>query len=248
MEIIDINCMVGPWGPMDTRFRDLAGLTGWLDRYHIGRCVAYTSTALWCPQEGNRLCAEIAAASAGRVSSAYVADPALDTSAGKPVHLFHEALVSQRPAAVRLYPVTNGYILDEFYSGALLEVLDALAMPVLLDETEVPLAGLPQLARRYPRIPFVLLRRGFRESRSFAPLLGQLDNIYLDTSMMVDCCLLEKLVADFGSERLLFGSGLPFYEPSGALGLIIYARIGQNERKNILAGNWLRLQEAIAWS
>ena len=56
---------------------------------------------------------------------------------------------------------------------------------------------------------------------------------------------LHEITDRFGSRNLLFGSGLPTYEPSGALGLLYYSSVTQEDRENIAFRNWERLEGGI---
>ncbi len=58
---------------------------------------------------------------------------------------------------------------------------------------------------------------------------------------------IERLVAEFGSERLLFGSGLPHCSPGGLIGYIYCANIADEDKQNILSGNVERLLREVTW-
>ena len=101
------------------------------------------------------------------------------------------------------------------------------------------------MAQAFPHVPMILLRYGLNESRTINPLLKYTDNVYFDMSTMLDCGQLEEITEKFGSERLLFGSGLPSFVPSGALGLLTYAGIREEDRENIAHNNFERLEGGI---
>ena len=50
---------------------------------------------------------------------------------------------------------------------------------------------------------------------------------------------MEEIAGRFGHERLLFGTGMPVYDPGGPLGLLMGAQISQDQRAD-MAGNSLR--------
>ncbi len=157
-------------------------------------------------------------------------------------------LRAERPAAVRLYPRTEGYILDAFYAGELLEVINELGLPVLLNPDQYPAYdGLPALAASFPNIRFVMLRQAINQTRYTRPLLNKLENVFFDVSIMMDTCFIEEAVSKYGSGRFLFGSAMPQYLPAGALGLILYSRISDDDKAAIFSGNWRSVQEGIRW-
>lgn len=248
MTIIDINCMVGFWPNQRLRFHDTAGLLAAMAEYRISRCVAYHSYAHNDLRQGNGQMRAIAEGSGGKIKACYVLRSNLDSSELPDGPGLLAALRSERPVAVKLFPNTHRYVADEFYCGELFEVLNELRMPVMFDPEQRPAyEKLPGLAKAYPGIRFILLRQNLNESRYTLPLLRKTQNVFFDTSTMVDAGLIDEIVNRYGSERLLFGSAMPFFVPAGALGMIFYARIADRDKENILSGNWMRLEGSIAW-
>lgn len=241
MKIADINCMLGIWPTKLTCFPTVGELYKTMDSYHIGNCVAYHSAAVWNTMPGNMRIKKIAEDSSGRITPCYVLAPNLGSSEIPEAGALLSAIRSEKPAAIRLFPKTRHFSLDPFYSGDLLDVLNAAGLPVLLDRDEVNFETLPETALAFPKIKFVLLRRGFCDSRYVIPLIRKLENIYFDCGAMLDTGLIEEIVSKYGSGRLLFGSGLPFYSPAGALSLVLYARIRDQDKENILYENWNRI-------
>lgn len=241
MKITDISCMLGSWPTRLRYFRNASELYSELDSYRITDCVAYHSMAMWNTMPGNACMRKVAGNSSGRIMPCYVLNPNLGSSEMPEGDLLLQKLKTEKPAAVKLFPQTKGYSLGPFYSGELLEVLDASGLPVLLDSNEVVFDRLPDVANSYPNIKFVILRHGFNDSRYLVPLIKKLKNVYFDTSIMIDTCLIEEIVRKFGSEKLLFSSGMPFYVPAGALSMVLYARIKDSDKENILSGNWARI-------
>lgn len=68
------------------------------------------------------------------------------------------------------------------------------------------------------------------------------DNIYLD---LCDTGrfngVIEKMVNGIGSERVLFGTDLPWYDPMYIAGCVLYSRISEKDKENILYSNAARL-------
>jgi len=240
MRIIDIAATLGAKPTRRRCFREPNELLSFMNSYGLTDAVAWHTLAGGDPVAGNRLMDEIATANP-RIRAAHFVDA---PDCAEPIE---RRLKAQRPAAVRLLPNAQNLILDPFYCGELFEVLDALHMPVILPQDEFNYRDLPTLLGTFKRVKLILLRQGFRSSRMIFPLMEKAENVYFDTSNMVDTGLLDQLVARFGADRLLFASGLPEYEPSGALGLVAYARISDGDKQKIFADNWLRVEGEIAW-
>ncbi|MDD3926618.1 MAG: amidohydrolase family protein [bacterium] len=247
-KITDVNCSLGYPVGVRPRFHDLNGLLQAMDTYRISESVAFHTEALRDAIMGNRLAREAAGESVGRVSSCYVLRSDLGGSEIPAQEELLAQLRAERPAAVRLYPRADGYILDAFYAGELLEVLNELGLPVLLDPDQYPpYESLPALAASFPNIKFVLLRQRINQTRYTRPLVSKLENVFFDISIMIDTCFIEEAISKYGSGRFLFGSAMPQYLPAGALGLILYSRISDDDKAAILSGNWRSVQEGIRW-
>ena len=248
MRIIDINTAIG--GPTKSdRFRDAEGLLRWMDDYRIEQALAYHAEFLRSPWFGNEEILRIAGESNGRIKPCIGLNPSLMAECMPGSGSLIERLKVNRPSAVRIFPTNNDYPFDPFYARDMLEVLNSAQLPVIVDaQYDRPFfTALADVAAAYPQTPLILLRWGLNHSRTINPLLKYSKNVYFDMSMMVDVYQIEEIVANYGSERLLFGSGLPYYEPSGPLALLIYADISARDRENIAHANFERLEAEIRY-
>jgi predicted TIM-barrel fold metal-dependent hydrolase len=248
MKIIDINVMLGPC-QFPTRFTSAPGLLAYLDDYRITSAVVSHTAAPMTPWRYNDEMTQIAAASGGRIAACHVLDPMLAEKSEPGEGTLEERLRANRPAAVRLLPISQNYPLNAFFCDEILSVLNAMRLPLLLSAEETPsMADLPLLAYDFPDLPIVLLRHYFDASRSITPLLTKLNNVYIDTNITIDTGYIDELVNErCGSGKLLFGSGLPTHVPAGGLSMLLYAKIEDHDKEAILHGNWERLQADIRY-
>jgi predicted TIM-barrel fold metal-dependent hydrolase len=137
--------------------------------------------------------------------------------------------------AVRLCPRLHRFSLAETWSGNLLSTLDEAGYPVLLAANEVGYEELHGVLRAHPGLSVVLLRPWYRDARWLYPLLEKFDRLYVEISLYQPFRGLEELALRFGPERLLFGSGLPDFDPCATVSAVRWAD---------LPWDWL---EAIAW-
>jgi hypothetical protein len=56
---------------------------------------------------------------------------------------------------------------------------------------------------------------------------------------------IEKLVEGIGSERVLYGTDLPWFDPMYPTGCVAHAAIGEEDKRNILYRNAMRLFSAV---
>lgn len=53
--------------------------------------------------------------------------------------------------------------------------------------------------------------------------------------------IVEYFVEEVGSERILFGTDLPWFDPAYGIGCVVSARITDRDRYSILCGNARRI-------
>lgn len=61
--------------------------------------------------------------------------------------------------------------------------------------------------------------------------------VFFDVAYQSDPAMTERLVAEVGSHRVVFGTDQPFYDPTATLQSVLAARITDEDRNNILSGN-----------
>jgi predicted TIM-barrel fold metal-dependent hydrolase len=95
-----------------------------------------------------------------------------------------------------------------------------------------------QIAERYPRLKFLLGHSCHDEWDAATALARDFPNVYLElTAVFDDRGIIEKFVREAGSERMLFGTDLPWFDPHHAVGVLLSADIGDDDRHNICHRN-----------
>jgi predicted TIM-barrel fold metal-dependent hydrolase len=103
-----------------------------------------------------------------------------------------------------------------------------------------------EIARQFSHARIVLghsgvTRKGYEESIQVARKHG---NLYLDTTgSQSHNGILEHCDAKVGSDRILFGSDLPFLEAAMGIGRVVFARLSDSRKEAILGQNFRRLVE-----
>ena len=94
------------------------------------------------------------------------------------------------------------------------------------------------MAERYPRVKLLLGHSCHGDWDGAVGLARDFPNIYLElTALFDDRGILEKFVGEVGSERLLFGTDLPWFDPHQAIGALLSADINDEDRHNICHRN-----------
>ena len=99
-----------------------------------------------------------------------------------------------------------------------------------------------KLAARWPEVPIVMTNGGQINISG----LGQADvvlalkkapNLYFDTAGIYRQDFIEEVAEEFGGERVLFGSGAPYFDQQYELMRIRVAKVSQNNRQAMIYGN-----------
>lgn len=238
-KIIDVNLTIGGWDHAG-KMIDLPYLLALMEDYRIDAGVCYHQHAIMDPKSGNSKMAELAQISNGKLQVCAVLDPILGADNLPGEGTLQQRLAAFRPACVRVFPCVVRLPFHDFYWQPILEAVDALKLPLIVDY-DYPdefFCHFPDISARYRHIKFVLLRQGCCQGRRILPLLQKRDNVYFTIERMLDNLQLEEIEEKCGCDRLLFGSGFPERPHSGALGLVMYANIAEDNREKILHRNW----------
>jgi uncharacterized protein len=94
------------------------------------------------------------------------------------------------------------------------------------------------LAARHPDVHFLLGHSCHGEWDEAVALARDFPNLSLElTAIFDDRGVLEKFAAEAGSERMLFGTDLPWFDPHQAVGALLSAHLSDQEIHNICHRN-----------
>jgi predicted TIM-barrel fold metal-dependent hydrolase len=98
------------------------------------------------------------------------------------------------------------------------------------------------MAERYPRVKLLMAHSCHGEWDQAVQLARDFPNVFLElTAVFDDRGMLEKFVREVGSDRMLFGTDLPWFDPHHAVGALLSADISDQDRHNICHRNAERL-------
>lgn len=246
--IIDCHAYIGRWPywPVpDSSAEEIASLAA---RAGIGRAVVTSTRGLFVSwPDGNREAQAAAEAHRDRLVAFAVAGPPELSHRLEAHHLPLDASVR----GVRLFPQFHTYhLLYEPFVDALCEQAASLEIPVQLPLRVLMNWGMPMLdpgwiaaiVGRHPKTPWILTGLNyFHELRIGLALMRRHASVHLETSCIQGFEAIRKIVEQVGSDRLLFGSGLPFQNAAAGLAKLTHARISDAAREAVLGGNARRL-------
>lgn len=248
MQMVDINCMIGEWAFKDLYIKTTAELTHEMERLNIGKAMVYSSDSwLYSPIDGNlKIVREVA--NYPSLIPVIVLTPLIRQEFGGIQRVF-DFMENNNVGAIRLFPFDQNFTLHLWNVNELFDALNTKKVPVfiecqgLLGSIESHFQEIYELGVAFPDTPIVLLNTGYRLLRILYELVRQCNNIYIDTSTFITFKGIEEMVMNFGSERILFGSRMPFMEAGVSIGRILYSDIEDMHKENIFYKNVLRILE-----
>lgn len=165
------------------------------------------------------------------------------------VDSFRRAVESLGLRALYLNPWEETFRADLGRLDPLMKVAKAHKLPVVV-ATGFPWLSealqVSKLASRWPDVPLVMTNGGQINisglGQANATLaLGKNPNLYIDTAGIYRQDFIEETVEAFGGERLLFGSGAPYFDQRYEIRRVLVAKVSETDRQAMQSGNAKRL-------
>lgn len=105
-------------------------------------------------------------------------------------------------------------------------------------------AEMEEIAAQYPELFFLLAHSGmsYETARKYIPLAKKFANVFCEiTYTAVTNGIIEFLVREIGSEKVIYGSDAAMRDPFPQFGWVAYADISENDKRNILGRNMRKI-------
>ena len=156
-----------------------------------------------------------------------------------------EMLGAMEAADVRAVRLVRGnYSLHEAVMGDTFIALEEAQILTLLSmgwAGEDPFAFFHELLDRHPRLPVLLTDHVWSQQRHVHRLMQLHENLHIEFSAYQINRGIESYAAEFGDERLVFGTGGTEKSPGAARTYIDYAQLSAESKERIAGGNLRRL-------
>jgi hypothetical protein len=151
----------------------------------------------------------------------------------------------------KVHPSEHGVPLTDPRYSPLFDYANAHRLPVLSHTWGGSSVDSPELvsevASRHPDMPFLMGHSGFGAWDASVRVAHECPNVYLELCAAYSVRgVIEKFVREIGSERVLYGTDLPWFDPAYVIGTVVWAEITDDDRRNILYRNAARLFPAVA--
>ncbi len=237
----DANVFIGkhhnPFGPMPFTTSQLSGFVG---HYGYTDALVYHSAAVsYDAAYGNQILIE-ESAGARFLHRIWVSLPefTVDTKAAEQ---FVATAQDYSVKAIKVFPRTHNFAIQNRCLDPLLAVLGEKGLPLLVDQEEISWEEVNYILKSFPGLHFVLTNVGYRLGRYVYPLLDRYAHFHLEISRFQVHRGLEEMCRLFGSNQLMFGSGLPVFSPEPSMMMILSAEIHVEDKRNIAGKNLRRL-------
>ena len=236
--VVDANVVLGHWHDQLSPAADAPALLATLDRHGVERAVvhnvyAQTKSAV----EGNALLCEAIAGQEARLIPQCVVSPT-DASLAQLRELHGRGLLR----SVRLHDLSKqGVPFADWVYGDALAWLQEQGIALCVPLPEVDVAQLATTLQGYPELRVVLAGVHYQHVLLVRPLMRLLPQLHLELSRYETLGDVEALCAEFGAERLLYGSWYPRYEMGPILYYLHHTTLTETELAAVCAGNAARL-------
>lgn len=157
-----------------------------------------------------------------------------------------DRLIKTNAPAVRIRPDVDKWEILSLISDNLFNVMADRKMPLMVSPVTAPLREIAKLAVRFPKMPIITHNVGYNSMRTLMPLLSAFKNTYLSIGSNFSIHFgIEHLVKHVGVNKLIFGTNSPATEMMSAITQLTYAKISDEEKQFIGAGNIEALIEDI---
>ncbi len=238
--IYDMHGHMGTWGAIYFPRGEVEQMIGTMDECGVKMLTFSHHHALMSPDMGNRPSIEAARRFPDRLRAYCVINPNYPEMAAADLASFEQ----YRDVFVGFKFLSDYHrvpITDAGYRPAL-EYADQHKLLTLMHtwggSPYDGAAAVRTLAERYHHVRFLLGHSCHDDWDAAVALARDFPNIYLELTAIFDNRgALEKFAAEAGSERMLFGTDLPWFDPHQAVGALFSAHLSDEEIHNICHRN-----------
>ncbi len=227
-----------------------------MNRYGIAEALVLDSLARENhPEDGNRRILD-STASYPRLYPAWSAMPAAGNDEQENPELFLQKMRKHNVAALFLFPRQYRFSLSDWCADSFLEPMAEARVPIFVCHDEIGPGGamgdttdwnaVVALCRRWPRLPVIVteyrIRRG---QRMLYRAMDSCPNLHVELSGYWLHRGIEYITANWGAERLIFGSNWPTFGPHMTIATLMTAEISDADKAKIAGDN---LRKLISWN
>lgn len=248
----DCDVMIGTSQiPIPDEAPDASALLKQMDRYGIDKALIYYRDGLNGRGAGE-------AAKSDRLELCWVLSLVLS---GPKDHLEDQVdrMMESGAKAARFLtsdgPSDPPLIIKPFLLGKLFEKLQQHRAPLLIEGAPLyrqegmaryGLEDIDAICSEFPDVPIILLRTHRSLETQLVLMMRKHRNIYYSHTLTTLYGQLEQSVEKMGVDRVLYGSQMPYADPSLPIGMLNYADLTPDQKSRIAGGNLQTLLDRVS--
>ena len=238
--IYDMHGHMGPFHSIYFPRPEAADMLRTMDECGVRWLVFSHHAALNSPEPGNRLAVKAVRQHPDRLRAYCVINPNYPALAEAELDAFDA--YRDVYVGLKFHPSTHRVSLSDDRYRPALEFADRHGLLLLTHTWEAnPFCGpeaVRHVAERYTRLKLLLGHSLHADWNAAVRISREFPHVYLElTAVFDDRGPIEMFVGEVGSERLLFGTDLPWFDPHQAIGALLSAEVSDEDRHNICHRN-----------
>lgn len=239
-KFFDATCSIGTYASQELEFHTVQELVSNMDCFGIESAVVHHNMAVYHDAAlGNYKLLKEVKPFRERLFPSWVYEPEL--SWGGNLNKFINEMQLNGIKAVRIYPTAHKFQITRWNVGDVFDAFDDARLLVYADPWDIDFSMLQSACETYCNIKFILTNPSYYFQRMLYPLLNMYPNLYVELSTYLVFGGIDELIGKFGADRILFGTGMPFHDPGGAIAATAYANASDEQKNQIAYGNLGRL-------
>ena len=233
MSIIDAHAHVGQFGGWASVANGPSDLVKTMDEYDIRQ-------AIICPTGFDTN--DEAAAAAAKYPDRFIPLAWVHPMNGG-AEAAHHYIGKRGFKGIKLHPLFNAYSADDPAVDPVMEEARRLDVPVFIHSGHVPFATpwqIALLAERHPDVRVVMIHMGHGHGiyvQAAIDMACRYDNIWLEMSGMPMPSKIKEAYDRVGSDRLFFGTDLPFHAPQVEIDKVRYSGLSEAAQEDVFYNN-----------
>ena len=107
------------------------------------------------------------------------------------------------------------------------------------------LEDIDAICTEFPDLPIILLRTHRSLQTQLVLMMRKHKNLYFTHALNTLYGQLERVVEMMGVDRVLFGSQMPYWDPSLPMGMLNYAELTPEQKRRIAGANLRQLLDRV---
>lgn len=242
LNFFDCNCRIGI---NNEHMPDAAELLSEMDHYGIDRALVFHNAVHLGAEVTNRdLAGMLEADTEKRLTGVWCILPDSCDELGNIDDFFND-MTKNRIKALTLDPFNHRYLPRRIVIGKIMDAAKERKIPIMLNAFATPghWNDMYDFMAEFPDNIFIYTENSgiWGLDRIFRPLLETYENFYFDTARYWVPEGIYDLVKKYGSDRILYGSGFPYFNHGSSMLQLKNSKLSDEDLRKICSGNLERI-------